>query len=96
MSTSSPHSHHRRLVLAKSKGLSSAPSTLRVLRYRSRPRQELDEAGGRGMGGGSEEQEEEEEEVEEPSALASEGMLLMVKETDPKGSVGPAQWDTCT
>ena len=92
MSAHPRHGHHQRLVLAKSKGLSSAPSTLRVLHYGSRtPRQELEEVGSRGVRGVAQEEGggEEGEGVE-----GSGGAILMVKETDSKGSVGPAQWDT--
>lgn len=109
-SFSSPHTRHRHLILAKTKGLSSAPSTLRVLHYSpsSRP-QDLEEAGwARGRqstgvveGGGMPAGPEGEEEEEEGEGLdAPEGTLLLLKETDQKGTVGP-QWatterDTCT
>ena len=57
MATDSPqlHHHHRRLILAKSKGLSSAPSKLRVVRYSSCGRGEGEEVRGGGGGDGDEE-----------------------------------------
>ena len=96
---------HGGLILAKSKGLSSAPSTLRVLHYRPRPpamRQELDHgqaavgpgSGGRGLGGGAGAVEEvmmgEEEVVETLSA--PEGTLLLVhKDSEQKGAAQQQQ-----
>ncbi len=83
--------HHRRLILAKSKGLSSAPSKLRVVRYSSRSRGEGEEVarGGGGGGGEGEGKEEEAEEGEETNGRT----LLMVKETDQKSrSVGQPRW----
>lgn len=96
----SSHVHHRRLILAKSKGLSSAPSTLHVLHYgpvpvsvpRARP--EAEEAGETGgiEGGAVAGEEGLQEELEGERLSGPEGTLLLVKENDQKGSVGPAQW----
>lgn len=80
---SSSNARHR-LILAKSKGLSSAPSTLRVLHYGARSKQ--DSGGGGGTSGAKEEEEAQEEDL----AAAPEGALLLVKKNDP-GSMGPPQ-----
>lgn len=98
LSSSSPSSssgagsssfHHRRLVLAKSQGLCSAPSTLRVLRYNTRTRQAQDQIVGGGAMAMEEEVGEEEVEVavEGKEGSAAEGTLL-VKENEQTGS-GP-------
>ena len=90
MATDSPQTHHhRRLILAKSKGLSSAPSKLRVLRYSSCSRAEGEEPRGGAAAGGEKEEEEGEGGIE---ASSSGGTLLMVKETDRKGTRPVGQW----
>lgn len=71
---------HRRLILTKSKGLSSAPSALRVLHYGARNRSDA------GAGGGAEERGKGEE---EQTTVAQEGTLLLVKENNP--GRGPPQ-----
>jgi hypothetical protein len=70
-------SAHPRLILAKPKGLSSAPSALRVLHYGTSER---------GRGGGNHSGEAKEGSEGEDSAF--EGTLLLVKEND-RGNMGP-------
>lgn len=85
---------HRRLILTKSKGLSSAPSALRLLHYGARNRQQDAGGGGASRGGPRGEEEEGEEEEEEGDegeelAVAPDGTLLLVKENDPRSMVPP-------
>ncbi len=65
---------HRHFVLAQAQGLSSAPSTLRVLRYNALSRGGM-EGGSEGIGMEVEGEEEENEEEEEEEAM--EGRLLV-------------------
>ena len=82
----------RRLILANSKGLSSAPSGLRVLHYGARSKHDSISGGGGGGGGasGKEEEEEEVKEGEEVATAPEAGTLLLVKEND-SGGMGPPQ-----
>ena len=68
---------HPRLILAKTKGLSSAPGTLRVLHYAHRNRKDLKEQA-------NTEEDGEEEGVGEGEELTTpKGTLFLVKENDP-------------
>lgn len=80
----------RRLILANSKGLNSAPSGLRVLHYGARNQHDSIAGGGGGGGGGTSGEEEEKAEEGKEVVTAPEGTLLLVKENDP-GGMGPPQ-----